>query len=209
MVDDKTIAKIWAPRSVRETSELYANWADTYEDDVTAMAYATPDRIADALLLQNPDLTKPVLDFGCGTGLSGIALKKKGFFIIDGTDISPEMLVHAKEKSGPDGPLYRKLWLGEIGEVAAKPGDYGIIVATGVISLGAAQPELLQVLFDALAPSGLLAFSYNDPTLLDHRYLSVLNGLLADGSAIQVFRENGPHLSEKVTGSDVIVLRRT
>jgi predicted TPR repeat methyltransferase len=209
MVDDKTIAKIWAPRSVGETRALYADWADTYEDDVTAMSYATPDRIADALLAQNPDLTQPVLDFGCGTGLSGIALKKKGFSTIDGTDISPEMLAHAKGKTGPDGTLYRKLWLGAVGEVDAKPGDYSIIVATGVVSLGAAPPELLGVLADALAPGGLLAFSYNDPTLLDDGYMSVLNELLSSGTATQIFRENGPHLSEKVTGSDVIILRRT
>lgn len=208
MVDDKTIAKIWAPRSVGETRKLYADWADTYENDITAMSYATPDRIAEALLTQNPDLTQPILDFGCGTGLSGIALKKKGFTTIDGTDISPEMLAHAKDKTGPDGPLYRNLWLGTVGEIGVKPGEYGIIVATGVISLGAAPAELLAVLVDALAPGSLLAFSYNDPTLLDESYMSALNGLLSDGSATQVFREHGPHLSEKVTGSDVIVLRR-
>ena len=208
MVDDKTIAKIWAPRSVGETRKLYADWADTYENDITAMSYATPDRIAEALLTQNPDLTQPILDFGCGTGLSGIALKKKGFTTIDGTDISPEMLAHAKDKTGPDGPLYRNLWLGTVGEIDVKPGEYGIIVATGVISLGAAPAELLAVLVDALAPGSLLAFSYNDPTLLDESYMSALNGLLSDGSATQVFREHGPHLSEKVTGSDVIVLRR-
>jgi len=208
MVDKKTIAKVWAPRSVGETRKLYADWADTYEDDITAMAYATPDRIAEALLSQVPDLNQPVLDFGCGTGLSGIALKKQGFTTIDGTDISPEMLAHAKEKNGPDGPLYRKLWLGTVGKIDVKPGDYGVIVATGVISLGAAPPELLGVLADALAPGGLLAFSYNDPTLLDESYMSALNDVLSNGTAAEVFRENGPHLNEKVTGADVIVLRR-
>ncbi|SMX31113.1 class I SAM-dependent DNA methyltransferase [Octadecabacter ascidiaceicola] len=209
MVDDNSKAKIWAPRSVGETRALYADWADTYEDDITAMAYATLDRIAEALLTLAPDLTQPVLDFGCGTGLSGIALKKKGFSTIDGTEISPEMLVHAKEKAGPDGPLYRKLWLGTVGEIDVAPGDYGIIVATGVISLGAAPPDILPVLAQALAPGGLLAFSYNDPTLLDENYMSAFNGLLSDGTASQVFRENGPHLNEAVTGSDVIVLHRT
>ena len=208
MVDDKTISKIWAPRSVGETRKLYADWADTYEDDVPTMSYATPDRVADALLRLGADVTQPALDFGCGTGLSGVALKKKGFSTVDGTDISPEMLSHAKDKTTPDGPLYRKLWLGAVGKIDAKPGDYGIIVATGVISLGAAPPELLGVLLDALAPEGLLAFSYNDPTLLDNSYMRVLNELLSNGTATQIFRENGPHLSEKVTGSDVIVLRR-
>ncbi len=204
MADQTKIPKLWTPRSVQETQDIYANWADTYEDDVTALAYATPDRIAQALLGLSPDLGQPVLDFGCGTGLSGAALHRHGFTTIDGTDISPQMLAHAQAKS-----LYRTLWLGTPGKADVAAGDYAIIVATGVISLGAAPPDLLAVLMDALAPGGLLAFSYNDPTLADQTYMDALDTLLTNGTASQMFRAHGPHLSEQVTGSDVIILRRS
>lgn len=205
---DKTTPKLWTPRSVKETQALYADWADSYDDDITAMAYATPDRIAQALVAVGADAKMPVLDFGCGTGLSGAALHRHGFSQIDGTDITPEMLSRAERKSTKTGPLYRRLWQGTPGKIAAQPGDYGTIVATGVISLGAAPPDMLAVLMGALAPSGLLAFSYNDPTLADETYLDALAALLDNGTATQVFREHGPHLNAKVTGSDVIVLRR-
>lgn len=208
MVDDTDLDKIWEPRSVAETRALYADWAGSYDDDITAMSYATPDRIAQALFAQDPDLTAPILDFGCGTGLSGLALKNVGFQTIDGTDISPQMLTLAKPKTFKSTPVYRKLWLGNAGEMTVQPGDYSIIVATGVVSLGAAPPEVLDSLMGALATGGLLAFSYNDPTLRDPDYMGVLNRLLANGTATQLFRENGPHLNAKVTGSDVIVLRR-
>ena len=89
-----------------------------------------------------------------------------------------------------------------------KPGDYAAIVATGVISLGAAPPEMLGVLLEALAPGGLLAFSFNDPTLASVDYPAALEAALATQAEL-LFREHGPHLSEKVTGSDVIVLCRT
>ena len=194
---------IWVPRSVDDTKALYKDWASGYDGDMARLSYATPGRVADALKGVGANVTVPLLDFGCGTGLSGAALKAAGFETIDGTDISPEMLEEARGKG-----LYRDLWLGTPGEIAAKPGDYAAIVATGVISLGAAPPEMLDVLLDALGPGGLLAFSFNDPTLATKTYPAALDAALA-GKAEQVFREHGPHLSEKVTGSDVIVLRRT
>ena len=208
MADKTNSPDLWTPRSVDDTKALYADWADSYDADITAMAYATPDRIAQGLLTLNPDLSHPVLDFGCGTGLSGAALYRHGFRQIDGTDITPEMLSHAEAKTTPDGPLYRQLWQGQPEQIAVKPGDYGIIVATGVVSLGAAPPEMLCVLLTALAPGALLAFSYNDPTLADDRYMAALDNILQRGLATQEFRQHGPHLNAKVTGSDVIVLRR-
>ena len=207
MTDKTQTPALWTRRSVEDTRALYADWADSYDDDVTAMSYATPDRIADALVRVGADRATAVLDFGCGTGLSGAALYRHGYTTLDGTDITPEMLDRAAAKATPDGPLYRRLWQGAPGRVDAQPGDYGIIVATGVISLGAAPPEMLDVLLDALAPGALLALSYNDPTLQDPAYLDALGAASRD-KADQLFREHGPHLSEKVTGSDVIVLRR-
>ncbi|MEL6914987.1 MAG: methyltransferase domain-containing protein [Pseudomonadota bacterium] len=199
--------QLWTPRSVEDTQKIYAEWAKTYEADVQGMAYATPARIAEAI---RPHVTPrdPILDFGCGTGLSGLALAQQGYEIIDGTDISEPMLEHAYEKQHDGRDVYRNVWLGSPGRVDAVPGDYACIVATGVISLGAAPPEMLRVLLDNLGPEGILAFSYNDPTLEDAAYMDALAEVLEDGTARQLSRQHGPHLSEKVIGSDVIVLRR-
>lgn len=201
MTDTPLDTQLWTPRSVEETQAIYRNWADGYDGDMARMRYATPLRVADALCAVGANLSVPVLDFGCGTGLSGQALVARGFATVDGTDISPEMLEEAQAKK-----IYRDLWLGTPGQ-GPRAGDYAVIVATGVISLGAAPPEILDVLLDTLAPEGLLAFSFNDPTLANGAYLSALERAL-DTNAEQLFREHGPHLSEKVTGSDVIVLRR-
>lgn len=209
MTDKTNDNSLWTPRSPEETQKIYADWAATYEEDVTALAYATPDRVAQALMAQSPDLSTPVLDFGCGTGLSGLALRKAGFTTVDGTDISPQMLAQARAKTYGAAPLYRQTWLGQIGQIPVQAGDYDIIVATGVVSLGAAPPEMLSQLLDGLASGGLLAFSYNDPTLQDANYIRALDDSLASGVATQLFREHGPHLSEKVTGSDVIILQKT
>ncbi len=200
----KTFGKdLWTPRSVDETREIYAKWAETYDDDVSGAGYVTPIRIAEALAAAIPDKTAPVLDYGCGTGLSGVALDEVGFTTIDGTDISPEMLEFA-EKTG----VYRRLWTTDpSAEPSVAKGDYAAITATGVVSLGAAPPDLLATLLALLAPGGLLALSYNDATLEDRSYLDAMAAATA-GPAELLTEEYGAHLPGKDMKSTVYVLRK-
>lgn len=196
---------LWERHSVDKTREIYADWAETYDRDVTDWGYATPSRIALALRLAGANVEKPVLDFGCGTGLSGLALKAVGFAQIDGTDISPEMLAKAKERG-----IYDHLWVSEPGQMGhVKRGAYPIIVATGVISLGAAPPETLDALLEVLPSGGLLAFSFNEATLRDRDYTDRLDIAVLAPDLELVFEEEGAHLPAKDMISAVYILRRT
>jgi predicted TPR repeat methyltransferase len=133
-MSNKDLTNVWQPKSVEETQEMYAGWADTYDDDVTSWGYATPGRMSDALARHLPDKSVPILDFGCGTGISGLELAKRGFDTVDGTDISAEMIALAKGRG-----IYRKLWHSEPGSLGVRPGDYSVIAAMGVISSGDAR----------------------------------------------------------------------
>ena len=194
--------ELWTPRPVEETIALYAAWADTYDADVGARGYHTPDRIAAALQgLVDPKAT--ILDFGCGTGLSGAALTRAGFRKQHGTDITPEMVAKAEERG-----IYARTWLSAPGELSFGRGAYAVIVAAGVVSLGAAPPSTLGQLVAKLQVGNLLALSFNAPTLDDPAYTDALADEIAAGRVEVVFRENGPHLDDVGTTSDVIVLRR-
>lgn len=203
MSNDTFNPKLWTPRSVEETQAIYRDWAASYDEDVLTSGYVTPTRIAMALA-QHADLGEPVLDFGCGTGLSGQALIDAGFSSVDGTDINPEMLALADGKA-----LYRTLWRSEPDEPPVAVGAYQTIVAAGVVSLGAAPPETLDMLLDLLPAEGLIGFSFNDPTLAHESYTGKLDGILAGGTVTLIERSHGPHLPEKGMGSDVIILRKT
>jgi predicted TPR repeat methyltransferase len=197
--------KLWTRHTVGETRQIYATWAETYDKDVAEWGYATPGQVAMALRRSGANPDKPVLDFGCGTGLSGLALRATGFSQIDGTDISPEMLDKARERG-----IYTHLWEGEPGNMGhVKRGAYPIIVATGVISLGAAPPETLDMLVDVLPSGGFLAFSFNDATLADRRYTDRLDIAVLAPDIELVFEEDGPHLPAKNMMSTVYVLKRT
>jgi len=202
MADKKYPKDLWTRRSPEESRALYADWADRYDDDMATGGYATPGRIARALSGFMP-LEEPVLDFGCGTGISGMALATEGFSLIDGTDISEKMLEHARDK-----PAYRRLWMSDPGTLATEPGEYRAIIATGVISLGAAPPETLDLLLSRLAPGGLVVFSHNEATYADAAYIARVDAALNEGRAKELFRNNGPHLADKGMESTVFVLKK-
>lgn len=205
MSDKDVTNELWTQHTDAEIKEIYANWASNYESDVAEWGYATPPRLAMALRKCGANIEKPILDFGCGTGLSGMALMAVGFQVIDGTDISPEMLGIAETK-----PAYRQVWKGVPGSLGhIKRGDYPAIAATGVVSLGAAPPETLDMLIDAIGPGGLLAFSYNDATLADRAYTDRLDIAVLAPDIELVFEEHGPHLPAKGMNSTVYVLQRT
>ncbi|WP_108814272.1 class I SAM-dependent DNA methyltransferase [Loktanella sp. Alg231-35] len=193
---------LWTARPVEETISVYAAWADTYDAEVQARGYRTPARLA-AALAQHAQLDAEILDFGCGTGIGGAALHKAGFAQMDGTDVTVEMLEIAAETG-----LYDKTWLSTPGALSFAKGDYDVIVAVGVISLGAAPPETLAPLVAKLATGGLLALSYNGPTLEDESYANALGTEVSAGHVEVIFREHGPHLEDVGMGSDVIILRR-
>ncbi|MCH2165530.1 MAG: methyltransferase domain-containing protein [Marinovum sp.] len=195
--------QLWVERTVEETQAVYTEWAKSYEAEVSARGYHTPRRIAEALAAHLPAGDGPILDFGCGTGLSGIALRSAGISALHGTDINAAMVNEARPKG-----IYETLWVSEPGVLDISHGPYRAIVATGVISLGAAPPETLDILIDALDPGALVALSYNDPTLAHGGFDANLDGHIEANQLELLFREHGPHLDDVNMGSDVIVLKR-
>jgi predicted TPR repeat methyltransferase len=186
--------------------DLYNAWAGKYDQDILETGYATPARVAAALSAELADKSVPVLDFGCGTGLSGTALAEAGFTRIDGTDLSGEMLAMARKKK-----IYNKLWETDpCTPLPVQPGDYRAITAIGVISVGGAPASVYDDLVAILAPGDLLAFSLNDQSMAMDEYGGRVKRNIADGEAAVRFEEYGPHLAAhgQNSGSTVYVLER-
>lgn len=198
------LGNAYAARDAAQTRELYDDWSASYEAEVGENGYVTPNRCAEALAKYARDQMQPVLDFGCGTGLSGLALKLAGFATIDGFDLSEEMLAQAKAKR-----LYRSLQLIEAGApLPFEKGTYPAIAAIGVIGAGAAPISLLNTLLKALDRDGLLVFSLNDHTLKDRGSEGQINEWTDCGAARLLFRENGPHLPGINLNSTVYVIEK-
>ena len=194
--------RIYAARGQTETRQIYDDWAATYDAEVAGNGYATPARCAAALAAHTADLSAPVLDFGCGTGLSGCALRDAGFTTIDGMDLSAEMLAEARKKD-----VYRTLTRIEADHVLTE-GAYASIAAIGVIGAGAAPISLLDRLLRALGRGGRLVFSFNDHTLQDPVHEARINEWTDCGAAYLLMRERGDHLPALNMSSNVYILEK-
>ena len=200
----KFLDQVYNARDAAGTRTLYDAWAASYEAEVGEHGYATPGRCAAALSDHSPDKTAPILDFGCGTGLSGLALKLAGFSVIDGIDLSADMLAEARAKA-----LYRNLRLVEAGEpLGHAPGDYAAIAAIGVIGAGAAPIAVFDTLMDGLATGGRLVFSFNDHALEDPANDAKVQSHLDAGTARLLHKDYGPHLPGIGLKSNVYVVEK-
>ncbi len=196
---DTFLDKAYGARDAASTRKLYDDWAASYEAELGENGYATPGRCAAALAEFSKDKSAPILDFGCGTGLSGLALKLAGFDIIDGVDLSADMIAQASDKG-----VYRALKQIEAGDEPA--GGYVAIAAIGVIGAGAAPISVFDQLMNALASGGLLVFSFNDHALEDPVNEARVHEWTDCGAARLLFREYGAHIPGIDLKANVYVL---
>ena len=182
----------------------YDQWADRYDSDITQNQYRTPARIAAALARHLEDKQAPILDFACGTGLSGQALHDAGFTCIDGVDLSEKMLSKALAKA-----VYRSLTpCTAQAPMDAVTLEHRAITAAGAIGAGAAPMHCLSMAIDHLPSGGLLCVSLNDHTLEDPRYEALIADAVANGTVEVLESEQGEHLPEINLGARVYVIRK-
>jgi len=198
------LGNVYGLDSAEKTRDFYDEWADSYDDDVVSNGYATPQRCALALAEFTPDLSAPILDIGCGTGISGNALETTGFSTIDGCDFSAEMLEKARSKG-----MYRSLVNTNLeNPFPFNRGDYANLAAIGVLNPGHAPAETLDSVLDLLEPQGLFVFSLNDHAMADKTYEARINEHVDCANAELLFREYGTHLPNIDLKSTVYVLRK-
>lgn len=187
-MSEKFLDKVYETSGEDATRDLYDAWSGSYDDEVTEHGYRTPRRLALAMAA-HADTSAPMLDYGCGTGLSGAAFYGAGFQAIDGADPSTGMLDQARSRA-----FYRNLITLDLSQpLPFKPGQYSAIAAVGVISTGAGPASLMQTLINLLPVGGHLGFSLNDHALEDPDYPAGVADLEAAGHINHV-ADYGDHL---------------
>lgn len=190
--------------SSEATRNFYKDWAASYEEEITENGYASPLRTAEALVKCNAPLNAPLLDVGCGTGLSGAILQNAGFTELQGSDFTPEMLAEAKAKE-----IYTHLHQADLNdpfEFVTEP--FAVMTAIGVFAPGHAPPETIATIVDLLTQGGLFGFSMNDHTLENPGYMAEINRLLAERKVRVRWQEYGDHLPKIGLNSVIMVLER-
>jgi predicted TPR repeat methyltransferase len=204
MVEEKFLNQTYRLETQEETLAHYEAWADTYDEEIKENDYAQPKRCASALAQYSPSDEIHILDIGCGSGLSGLALSDSGFKNIDGCDFSPAMLEKAKSTN-----VYRKLFSADINEeLDIQAETYDAVSAVGVLAFAHIRTEALRQMLRIIKTEGLLVIGLNEHYWKDGSVGEKIRKLSEEGDAELLFEEYGDHLPGADIGGWVAVLKK-
>ena len=149
-----------ADRSPEGAVQLYDAWAATYDETLREWGYEAPEKIAELLADHRSGSTiplrAPVLDCGCGTGLSSEALSANGFPSLYGVDVSHESLQLCEKKG-----LHTELKPCELdAEPLPFPDDtFSAVACVGVLSYVQEFDHIFSEWCRTIVPGGLCAFT--------------------------------------------------
>ncbi|MGP2491914.1 class I SAM-dependent DNA methyltransferase [Mesorhizobium sp. PUT5] len=139
-------------------SAAYAAWAASYDSETAALGYLLPFLIAAWVARHVPADEGPLLDAGCGTGLTGPQLKALGYADISGLDLSQEMLAVAATRNA-----YGELKQAVLGGPLPWPdGHFRAFFSTGVFTMGHAPASGLRELVRITRRGGHAIFTVRD-----------------------------------------------
>ncbi len=150
-----TVKDAYAISTPADSVRLYGDWADSYDTGfVKDTGYILHLGVAELFLKQQPLINGTVLDVGCGTGLVGVRLRQGGIELIDGIDISPQMLAVSGKKKTDDGlPIYRNLITADLTKKLDIPDNqYAGLISAGTFTQGHLGPDALDELWRVTAP---------------------------------------------------------
>ncbi|MER9618770.1 class I SAM-dependent methyltransferase [Mesorhizobium sp. M0207] len=142
---------------------FYRGWASSYDLDVDRDGYCGPTIVAElagavqTAYLASDRAAIAILDAGCGTGLVGVQLKRLGFRLLDGFDLSEEMAEKAR-KTGVYRHVQGDVDLnGPLSDYSSA--TYDVTVCCGVFTLGHVRPDALRELARVTRPNGFVIAS--------------------------------------------------
>ena len=175
----------YSVESPDDNRRLYAKWAATYESSfVDAKQYRYPKAIAE-VFNEEVDTVTRVLDIGTGTGLTGMYLSRlRPGLVIDGMDISPEMLAQARLKTRADASaVYRQLYVRDLTQTVENENKpYEALFSSGTFTHGHLGPQSLRNLLPLLANNGWLIVGVNNEHFEAKGFAEELDSLIAIGA---------------------------
>ena len=139
-------------------AKAYAAWAATYDSETASLGYLLPFLITAWVSRHVPAGEGPLLDAGCGTGLSGPSLKALGYDGIAGLDLSDDMLKIAGNRNAYSD--LKKAMLG--GPLPWPDRHFRAFFSTGVFTIGHAPASGLHELVRITRKGGHAIFTVRD-----------------------------------------------
>lgn len=193
VTDNKTLDKVYTAKNHTQLMEAYKDWAVDYDDTVERFGYVAHIASADALDKMLTSKSAHILDAGCGTGLVGEELSKKGYTCIDALDYSREMLNEAEGKK-----LYKRHMQVDL----SKPLDmednlYDAVVCTGTFTYGHVKANAFNELIRITKPGGIICFTIREGAYEEYGYRERMISLEQDNLWELLCMENSNYLKNE------------
>ena len=198
--------KAYTVKTDADTKALYDAWADVYDEELGENEYQQPVRCAAALRTWLAPSENPlILDVGCGSGLSGLALENTGYVQTDGCDYSTGMLEKAKETGA-----YRRLFETNLNAPPMDVEDavYDAATCVGVFSFGHVMADALDDILRVLKPEGVLVIGLNDHFYHEGSLTNKLAALESADIIVDRKDEHGDHIKGTGLTGWVIAARK-
>ena len=148
---------------------VFDQFADSFDENLSALGYRAPNLLADALLERcGSEPRGAILDAGCGTGLCGPLLRACATRL-DGVDLSPGMIEKARQRG-----VYDELSTAELcAFMRSRSARYDVVMCADTLVYFGALGEALSAARACLRNGGVFAFTLErldtqPPTLSFH-----------------------------------------
>jgi len=197
---------------------LYRNWASTYDADFAQRnKYVYPKTIAVICAeLADKDSPLTILDIGCGTGIVGTCLSELlPTCIIDGVDISPEMLNVASTKLRVSTqPVYDKLFEADLTQpISFAKAKYDIAISAGTFTHGHLGPNALINVLSTVRPGAQMVVGINKAHFNANGFSTALQAAVdrriisaPTFTEVQIYDEGSPHYGDLALVATFLVL---
>lgn len=161
----------------QETAAYYDTWAENYDQTLAHWHYQSPTIVATMLKQEIPP-EGHVLDAGCGTGLSGKALRAAGFQRITGIDISQASLDVAAQAG-----VYERLLQVNMQQapLPLETDAFAAVQCVGVLTYVPDTAAIMREFCRVVQPGGLVAFTQREDLFNERDVAGVMQTLAAEG----------------------------
>ena len=154
--------------------KYYDDWTKNaqFNQDMIDWEYTAPVNTVQLIDKYIHDKNIKILDAGCGSGLAGIELKKRGYTNIHGVDFSKSMLNLIPNN------IYQNVELIDLNEpLKYDDNDFGAIICVGAFTYGHVKAHALDEFIRVTNKNGYICFTINEGIYTEYKFDKKINEL--------------------------------